>query len=281
MASLVEARPDARAPSIKPVALFRGQTRVSIRALLLGGRAAPIANDEFRRVADRPLVLAAPDQGGAVIFRYGAAVLFGMTPESEQKLIASLGVKEPLAKPEFELVDLRIDGDADAGPDIEDGVIFIPDDSLPRLQVIAEALGKSVVLAHYESSIAQTFDRIEPLAQNLSEHGGVGKRVRELLEHIGGALLSEQRMVGRVEVREKPEMLWENAELERFYARLEREYELRERANALERKLDLISRTARTALDLLQQRRNLRVEWYVVTLIVIEILLTLYQMLVK
>jgi uncharacterized Rmd1/YagE family protein len=87
--------------------------------------------------------------------------------------------------------------------------------------------------------------------------------------------------VGRVEVREKPEMLWENAELERFYPRLEREYELRERAAGLERKLDLISRTARTALDLLQQQRNLRVEWYIVVLIVVEIMLTLYGMLAK
>jgi uncharacterized Rmd1/YagE family protein len=85
-------------------------------------------------------------------------------------------------------------------------------------------------------------------------------------------------MVGRVEVGEKPEVLWDNAELERFYPRLEREYELRDRAVALERKLDLISRTAKTALDLLDQRGNRRVEWYIVVLIVVEIMLTIYSM---
>jgi hypothetical protein len=42
----------------------------------------------------------------------------------------------------------------------------------------------------------------------------------------------------------------------------------------------LIEQTATTALGLLQARRSLRVEWYIVILIVIEIFLTLYQMFV-
>jgi hypothetical protein len=51
------------------------------------------------------------------------------------------------------------------------------------------------------------------------------------------------------------------------------------REATLERKLDLISRTVETLVDLLQNKRSLRVEWYIVALIVFEILLTLYQLL--
>ena len=213
-----------------------------------------------------------------MLFKYGAVVLFGVSAEDEQKLLQELQLREPLARPETETVELRIDGDHTHGPRIEDGVIFVPDENVPRLQIIAEALAKSVVLAHYENTIAAVFDRIEPLAQNLNDHGRTG-RVRELLQHIGDGLLAEHRMVGRVEVREKPEALWEHPELEQFYPRLDREYELRDRAVALERKVDLISRTARTALDVVQQRSMLRVEWYIVALIMFEIMLSLYTML--
>ncbi len=272
---------EPRTPTGKSIQLFGESTSVQIRALLLGGRATVGTVEPLRRIADGPLVLASGRGGCAVVFRYGVIVLFGLGTEDESRLLSGLMVKEPLPNPEAETVELRIDGDFESGPRVEEGIIYVPDQNLPRVQVIAEALAKSVVLAHYESSIAKVFDRIEPLAHNLNEHGSVGKRVRELLEHLGGALLSEQRMVGRVEVREKPEVLWDNVELERFYPRLEREYELRERAAAMERKLDLISRTARTALDLLQDRRNLRVEWYIVVLIVVEILLTLYGMFVR
>ncbi len=85
-------------------------------------------------------------------------------------------------------------------------------------------------------------------------------------------------MVARVEVSEKPEILWDHPELERIYLRLQDEYEVRERHLALERKLDLIARTVETLLDLLQHDRSLRVEWYIVILIVVEIFLTLYAM---
>ena len=60
--------------------------------------------------------------------------------------------------------------------------------------------------------------------------------------------------------------------------RLEDDYEIVERNVALERKLDLVSKTAETLLQLSNETRALRVEWYIVALIVLEILLTLFQM---
>lgn len=259
--------------------LFAGTESLQIRALLLGNRISASGTERFRKLSDKPLVFAGREGGCALVFRYGAIVVFGMSAQDEQLLCASLNVREPLARPEVEQVELRIDHDREAEPHIDDGVIFVPDTDLPRLALIGEALAKSVVLGYHESAIANMFDRIEPLAQDLRDNRNWRRRERELLQYIGGALLSEQRMVGRVEVREKPELLWENPTLERFYMRLEREYELRERATSVERKLGLISRTAQSALDLLEQRSARRVEWYIVALIVVEIMLTLYSML--
>ena len=82
----------------------------------------------------------------------------------------------------------------------------------------------------------------------LREKGQAGARSKELLRHIGDVLLIQQKMVGRVETGEKPELLWEHPELERLYMRLAEEYELRDRDRALDRKLDVISRTVETIL---------------------------------
>jgi uncharacterized Rmd1/YagE family protein len=84
-------------------------------------------------------------------------------------------------------------------------------------------------------------------------------------------------MVGRVEITEKPDVLWDHPELGRFYARLEDEYELVERSHAMERKLTLINETAGTLINLVTDQRGLRLEWYVIALIAIEILLNLYE----
>jgi uncharacterized Rmd1/YagE family protein len=129
--------------------------------------------------------------------------------------------------------------------------------------------------------MAAAFDLVEPLARGLETPRGGGRRLKELLRHIGGALLVQHKMIGRVEIQDKPDLLWDHPELERLYLRLENEYELAERSTVLERKLSLINRTAETALNLLQNRSMLRVEWYIVFLIVFEVLLYVYQILHK
>ncbi|MBC7973849.1 MAG: RMD1 family protein, partial [Myxococcales bacterium] len=79
-------------------------------------------------------------------------------------------------------------------------------------------------------------------------------------------------------ILEKPDLLWDQPELDRLYARLEDEYELRERVLALERKLEVVSRAAQTMLDLHQAKRSLHVEYYIVVLIAFEIALALFEL---
>jgi uncharacterized Rmd1/YagE family protein len=75
--------------------------------------------------------------------------------------------------------------------------------------------------------------------------------------------------------------LWEHPELDRLYVRLADEYELRDRDRALDRKLEIVSNTVETLLGLVQTRSSTRVEWYIVALIVVEVLLSLYPLLLR
>jgi uncharacterized Rmd1/YagE family protein len=215
----------------------------------------------------------------AVLFRYGVVVLFNLQIVEEAAFLVSLKsvVGDPFDNPESEDVQLRVDPDGDERVDAA-GVIHLREVTTERLQVVADVLAKSVVLAWNENRVARAFDRIEPVAVALHRRAGGRVGPRQLLDHIGDVLLTQHRMVGRVEVTEKPELLWDRPELERLYLRLQEEFELPERDRALSRKLELIAQTATTALGLLQARRSLRVEWYIVILIVVEILLTLYEM---
>jgi uncharacterized Rmd1/YagE family protein len=101
------------------------------------------------------------------------------------------------------------------------------------------------------------------------------------LQHIGRVLLTQHRMVGRVEVEEKPDVLWNHPELERLYLRLVDEYELTERSRAMERKLALIGKTADTLLDLVQTQRSVRLEWYIIGLIALELLLSIGSLVLR
>ena len=147
-----------------------------------------------------------------------------------------------------------------------------------RLQVIADILSKSALLSLYEKKVDSEFDRIEPLATELDRSGYLPGQSKELLKKIGSMLLVEQRMVGRAAITDKPDVLWDNPALEGLFARLEGEFEIEERHTAIERKLNLIASTVHTVLELVSSKHSLRVEWYIVILIMLEILLTLYQL---
>jgi uncharacterized Rmd1/YagE family protein len=177
--------------------------------------------------------------------------------------------------PERDQVTLKVRPQAEEMVDAS-GAIVLREAGPEHRMVIADILARSLVLAHYETSLAAAFDQIEPLAEQLRQ-GRRGAEGNALLRHIGDVLRTQHRMVGRVEVSEKPEILWDHPDLERLYARLEDEYELQERARAIEQKLELISRTAEIVLDLDHQRRSLRVEYYIVVLIVVEVALGLYD----
>lgn len=254
---------------------------IRARAVLVGERLDLRALETTDRLASNPLVLRVTAQGVAVLFRYGAVVLFDVTPVEEVVFIERLQpmVAGPYDKRETEALEIRID--TEAKEELENQVLLLNDADLSRLQIVADVLAKSVALAEYEARVGGTFDRIEPLAAAMQRRGTQRASERELIRHIGSTLLAQHRMVGRVEVGEKPEILWEQSKLERLYLRLEDEYELKERQLAIERKLEVIARTAETLHGLIQARRTLHVEWYIVILIVIEILLTLYELFIR
>lgn len=257
---------------------FRDRQRLAVRAFCLGQRIDWRALEGVPRLGVSPLLVAAGTRGAAAVFRYGVLVLFDVAPVEEVAFLQNLRslVHEPFDKPELDQVELQI---ADGGRERTDnGVIRLREFSNERLQVVADILAKSVILSHYEEAIGRVFDRVEPLAAALEREGQAGQSTVELVRHIGRSLRVQTTMVARVEVTEKPELLWERPELERLYLRLEDEYELSERHVALERKLALVSRTAETLLDLLHHNRSLRVEWYIVGLILVEIFLTIGAM---
>jgi uncharacterized Rmd1/YagE family protein len=246
------------------------------RALLLGARLELRSWPEAEVLARMPLAVRVPAGGVAVLFRHGIAVLFGLTADAEKALRERLTplLEHRYRTPEAEELEVRIEPEHPEG--LRDGGVAIHSPSFERLQLIAESLSKSLLLSHYETRIAADFDRIEPLALQLERRGRIQGSTREHLRRIGALLLIESRTVGRAEIGEKPELLWEHPELERLHALLESEFELRERFAALERKFSLVGRTSRTLVDLLNAKHALRVEWYIVALIALDILLVLY-----
>lgn len=248
---------------------------IRFTAFYLGARIDTRELEKQPLVARSPLMLRHGANGFIVIFRFGAVVLVDVDEPDTETVLADIAPHvinvSPVQSTESVIARLGNPDGLDSA-----GFLSLQDESPARIQVVATALAKSVVLAHYEEAISRSFDRVEQIVENL-RRGGHGGQDRDLLREIGEVLATQARMVGRVEVTEKPESAWDALELDRLYEKLATEYELRDRDLALSRKLDVVAETAHTQLELLYNRRTLRVEWYIVILIVFEIVLTLVE----
>ena len=88
-----------------------GKTDFKARALLVGERIDLRSLSTSDRLATDPVAIAAGANGIAVLFRYGAVVLFNVAPLEETDLLRQLRplVQQPYASPETESLEIHID----------------------------------------------------------------------------------------------------------------------------------------------------------------------------
>jgi uncharacterized Rmd1/YagE family protein len=251
--------------------------QLTAHALQMGDR-INTAGFEGQVLSSAPLAVRVGSSGIAVLFRYGVAVFIGLSVVEETEFLEKLRPRcyGKFTPPEEEWAKIQIVKEAEE-PIPVGGPILVREFSLERLLLVADALAKSVVLGHDEREVANVFDTIEPFARELASFGKTSRNRTDLLKLMGNALLVQHRVSGRVAVGEKPDVLWDRPDLERLYARLEDEYELSERAEALNRKLAVIADTASTLADIIDTKRSLRLEIIVVFLIAFEIIITFYE----
>ncbi|MCC7046325.1 MAG: RMD1 family protein [Alphaproteobacteria bacterium] len=254
----------------------------SIRALQLGDRIELKGLERDDAFSKNPLAFRLSGGGMVALFKSGAAVFVDLSPVEEDEIIRSLGqrIVEPLAERESETVQVVV---KPAEEDITSpsGAIQIKAADAERLLLVAEALAVSVALAHDERRIARAFERLEPVATSLAQSRLPPGPKSALLGQIGEALHIQQRLADRVGVDEKPDVLWDHPALERFWAKLVDEYDLAQRARAIERKLVIIRETADMITDLISTRTSHRLELYIIALIALEIALGVYDRFIK
>lgn len=251
--------------------------QLTAHALLIGDR-INTAGFEGRVLSSAPLAVRVGSNGLAVLFRYGVAVFIGLSATEEAEFLEKLSARcfGKITPPEEEWAKIQVAKEGEE-PIPVGGPILVREFSLERLLVVSDALAKSVVLGRDEREVTNVFDTIEPFARELATFGKTSRNRTDLLKLMGNALLVQHRLSGRVAVGEKPDVLWDRPDLERLYARLEDEYELSERAETLNRKLEVIADTASRLADIVDTKRSLRLEIIVVFLIAFEIVITFYE----
>lgn len=230
-------------------------------------------------VEDNRKLLAGVSDGLTFVFRYGAVVSITASGEDPHRVDAALKryLRDPASVIEAETAEISLtrQGTDRIGAD---GQILLADGDEARLTLVAIVLARSAVLSRDEILVSHAFDRIAPLVGDLRETGRTRFPVRQAMRLVGEVLAARHRVMATVQADERPDVLWDNPELDRLYARLEAEHELDDRAEVLERKFVALGDFAEVLLNIIQDKRAFRLELAIIALIAFEIVLALFNM---
>lgn len=260
------------------------EQRLSARALRLGRRLETAGLeaadfDQAEAITISPLLLRLGGGGFAALLPYGTVVLIGVSQSEEQAFLHKLGdrVESRSDTPVIVASEIKIG----TSEKISGDIITLRDLSPPRLIVVVDALAKNVALAFEEEEVRNVLEVLEPFASDLASSGRLPWKRRWMLRAVGHALLINQRLLERVEVEERPELLPNDAEVGRLHERLAEAYQFRKRAKALSRKLNAIEVMTTALTELIDAQRGIRLETMIVLLIMLEISVYLYDLFLR
>lgn len=234
----------------------------------------------FERIDVSPTMIKLKDNAAAVVYKYGAVVFFNLNDLEVDNYIEELKNYSEFINDNIEKEYLEIQITSTLKEEIDGGVLKLNSLTVEKTQLIADVMAKSVVLDSYEKYAYGVYSKIEQITDRL-QNGKVFSKRKDIINLIGETLYIKQRMTGRAEMQSKPDVLWENPELEKLFQLLNHEYEIKERHGILERKLEIIQDTADMNNNLLQNKQSMKVEWYITILIVIEVIITFYELIFR
>lgn len=216
------------------------------------------------------------------VFTFGVIVLLGLPEKEEKKIAKKLGkaLTNPAEKFTEETYSVVIDTAA-TKDDVQFESVTVKRLASAKMELIALALAQSAAIEAYDVKADEIVSSLEVMNQELAAGGKLNARIRTLSRTLGQNQLILQSILSRIALLDKPDIVWDSAELETLYGNLRSMFELEDRFRIIEVKVDYITKNSSLLLGLLQNRRGDLLELTIIGLILFEIIFLIYEFLVK
>ncbi|KAK7195208.1 YagE family protein [Novymonas esmeraldas] len=144
----------------------------------------------------------------------------------------------------------------------------------------SHALAQSAKIDYIELQVQALADSCSPLPRELRETGTVSVTERRLLQLRGEVLSYRLMLKSGSDLLDEPDFFWENSYLKPVFQATKEEYEISERVEALDNKLDAANEILSMLADDFSQRHGARLEWIVIWLVFVEVVIGVLELLV-
>lgn len=213
------------------------------------------------------------EDGHVFIFNHGSVVFWNVPNDVQsEELNQLLGLDPvPTLKP---ISDTFVVQEQPGTVQVEFNRLIIDRLNADRMEVIASTLAQSTSMEYYESLVEEAWKQVDEMLVAMRHRGTNNWFIAPINRRIAEALTLRSSVIRVLHLLDKPDLIWEDKSMDEIYGDLRAMFDLPERFQALEYKLQLIQQTLEVLVEAIRDRRLYWLELTIVLLIFFEIVMT-------
>jgi required for meiotic nuclear division protein 1 len=223
---------------------------------------------------------ATADGGTMFLFNFGAVVFWNVEEAVQLQTIGGLADRKLAAVDNFYVEEYLV-SETDKIPQVDFSSMNLDYLNHERAEVIASTLAQSSAMSFYEDLVEQAWVSVDELMVRLETHGNLGITPKPLHKQVARAVLMRSQVVRVLHLLDRPDLVWEDKTMDGLYGDLRSTFDLPERFQALEYKLQLIQQSLELLVDTARDTRLYWLEFAIVFLILFEVIMSLYDRFLK
>lgn len=215
------------------------------------------------------------DNSWAVVFAYGAVVLWNVHAEQQTKLQQLLlqHADNPLKTPEEDHFTFALD--CPNTRIVEDHIEIESSDPI-LLFALSQGMAQSIKLASFETNAITTINNTRYIPKSLAENGSIKLSRHKIAKIRGQLFLTKSDIILNYDLLDTPDFFWEYPEYEKFYSLAAKYLEVAPRTEVLSKKLETIHELFEMLADEQKHRQSSILELIIIGLIAFEIAMTIF-----
>ena len=208
------------------------------------------------------------------IFNYGSLAFWNFTQEDERTILqtfCSEKVKAHDISPEIFAYSYGKNQNM-----LQDHITINKDvsDTLQMLTV-SYGLSQSAVLASFEQNIEQKIKENAFIPKQLARYGKISLSRKEIAKKIGEIFLERNLVNLHTDLLDTPAFMWDHPTYDKLYHMAIKDLDLQARTEVLNTRMNILRDLFEVMSNTLNTRHSALMEWIIITLISVEVILTL------
>ncbi len=156
--------------------------------------------------------------------------------------------------------------------------VHLKQPNLESVRILAWVISRSVALDHYEAQVDDMMGTFSRFNRQLKLKGKLNISSKNLLKIIGSNNFIIESIISKLSILEEPAATWENEKLDWLFNKLYELFEIEERFEIIEHKVNYLQNISNTLLEAKRNKKEVILELTIIILIFIEVIMFAYEL---